>query len=144
MTKVWEKLESKSSYHFPNSWWFRGEIVLNTGHLRKLWRAHEDQIKPRTSELFESETLEQFTHHVGPLVEIHPNGSESVEQQWYEEGEHLDEGDPVGEVGPVVAGVAPELSLPGTLRHPPRQSLFSHNFPQKSHSMFPPEEEKKI
>ena len=60
MTKVWEKLESKSSYHFPNSWWFRGQIVLNTWHLRKLWRAHEDQIKPRTSELFESETLEQF------------------------------------------------------------------------------------
>ena len=26
----------------------------------KLWRAHEDQIKPRTSELFDSETLEQF------------------------------------------------------------------------------------
>ena len=26
----------------------------------KLGRAHEDQIKPRTSELFDSETLEQF------------------------------------------------------------------------------------
>ena len=61
LMKFWEKLESKSSYHFPNSWWFRGQIVLNTWHLRKLWRAHEDQIKPRTSELFESETLEQFT-----------------------------------------------------------------------------------
>ena len=67
MTKVWEKLESKSSYHFPNSWWFRGQIVLNTWHLRKLWRAHEDQIKPRTSELFESETLEQFSYYQ-PLV----------------------------------------------------------------------------
>ena len=30
---------------------------------KKLGRAHEDQIKPRTSELFDSETLEQFNVH---------------------------------------------------------------------------------
>ena len=66
MMKFWEKLESKSSSHYPNSWWVRGRLVLNTCHLKKLGRAHEDQIKPRTSELFNSETLEQFNNQ-------HPN-----------------------------------------------------------------------
>ena len=60
MMKFWEKLESKSSYHYPNSWWVRGRLVPNTCHLKKLGRAYEDQIKARTSELFDSETLEQF------------------------------------------------------------------------------------
>ena len=48
MMKFWEKLESKSSYHLPNSWWVRGEILLNTCNLKKLWRGQEDQRKPRT------------------------------------------------------------------------------------------------
>ena len=60
MIKIWEKLESKLSYHFPNSWWVRGGILLNTCHLKKLWRGQEDQRKPRTSELFNSKTLKQF------------------------------------------------------------------------------------
>ena len=60
MMKFWEKLESKSSYHYPNSWWVRGRLVLNTCHLKKIGRAHEDQMKPRTSELFDSKTLKQF------------------------------------------------------------------------------------
>ena len=60
MMKIWEKLEGKSSYHFPNSWWVRGRIVPNTCILKKLGRAHEDQMKPRTSELFDSKTLEHF------------------------------------------------------------------------------------
>ena len=30
--------------------------------LKKLWRGQEDQRKPRTSELFDSETLKQFTN----------------------------------------------------------------------------------
>ena len=60
MMKIWEKLESKSSYHFPNSWWVRGGKLLNTCHLKKLWRGQEDQRKPRTSELFNSETLKHF------------------------------------------------------------------------------------
>ena len=60
MMKIWEKLESKSSYHFPNSWWVRGGILLNTCHLKKLWRGQENQRKPRTSELSDSETLKQF------------------------------------------------------------------------------------
>ena len=61
MMKIWEKLESKSSYHFPNSWWVRGEILLNTCHFKKLWGGQEDQRKPRTSELFDSETFKQFS-----------------------------------------------------------------------------------
>ena len=64
MMKFWEKLESKSSYHFPNSWWVRGRILLNTCHLKKLWRGQEDKRKPRTSELFESETLKQFNKYL--------------------------------------------------------------------------------
>ena len=66
MMKIWEKLESKSSYHFPNSWWVRlvrGRLVPNTCHLKKLGRAYEDQTKPRMSELFDSATLEQFNVH---------------------------------------------------------------------------------
>ena len=31
--KFWEKLESKSSYHFPNSWWFRGEIGIDVEYV---------------------------------------------------------------------------------------------------------------
>ena len=61
--KIWEKLESKSSYHFPNSWWVRGGILLSTCHFKKLWRGQEDQRKPRTSEFFDSETLKQFNIH---------------------------------------------------------------------------------
>ena len=38
-------------------------LVPNTCHLKKLGRAHEDQTKPRTSELFDSETLEQFNKY---------------------------------------------------------------------------------
>ena len=82
-------------------------------------------------------------YHSCLFVQVDSDWSNAIGQHRYEKNKDLDDGDPVGEVGPVVAGVAPELSLPGTLRHPPRQSLFSHNFPQKSHSMFPPEEEKK-
>ena len=63
MMKIWEKLESKSSYHFPNSWWVRGGILLNTCHFKKLWRGQEDQRKPRTSELFGSETLKHFNQY---------------------------------------------------------------------------------
>ena len=67
MMKIWEKLESKSSYHFPNSWWVRGGILLNTCHFKKLWRGQEDQRKPRTSELFDPETLKQFNMHAAAL-----------------------------------------------------------------------------
>ena len=66
MMKFWEKLESKSSYHFPNLWWVRGGIFLNTCHLKKLWRGQEDKRKPWTSELFESETLKQFNTEYRP------------------------------------------------------------------------------
>ena len=55
------KCQCKSSYHFPNSWWVRGGILLNTCHFKKLWRGQEDHRKPRTSELFDSETLKQFS-----------------------------------------------------------------------------------
>ena len=60
MMIFWEKLKSKSSYHFPNSWWVREGILLNTCHLKKLWRGQEDKRKPRTSELFDSKTLKHF------------------------------------------------------------------------------------
>ena len=66
----WEKLESKSSYHFPNSWWVRGGILLNTCQLKKLWRGKEDQRKPRTSELFDTETLKQFSRHIYQILSI--------------------------------------------------------------------------
>ena len=66
--KFWEKIESKSSYHYPNSWLVRGRLVPNTCHLKKLGRAHEDQIKARTSELFDSETLEQYNLHYWGVV----------------------------------------------------------------------------
>ena len=69
MMKIWEKLEGKSSYHFPNSWWVRGRIVPNTCILKKLWRANEDQIKPRTSELFDFETLEHFNIYTKHIVQ---------------------------------------------------------------------------
>ena len=72
MMKIWEKLEGKSSYHFPNSWWVRGRIVQNTCILKKLGRAHEDQIKPRTSELSDSETLEQFNVGLTFSSHLHP------------------------------------------------------------------------
>ena len=43
--KFSEKLESKSSYHFPNSWWVRGGKLLNTCHLKKFQKNTRSDIK---------------------------------------------------------------------------------------------------
>ena len=68
MTKIWEKLESKSSDHYPNSWLISRRLLLYPCHLKKLVRAQEDQIKLRSSELFDSETLEQYSIHSSPIL----------------------------------------------------------------------------
>ena len=36
------RLSSKSPVHYPNSWWVRGGILLNTCYFKKLWRGQED------------------------------------------------------------------------------------------------------
>ena len=43
-----------------------GYFYVNTCQLKKLWRGQEDKRKPRTSELFDSETLKQFKYRKAP------------------------------------------------------------------------------
>ena len=77
------------------------------------------------------------SYHSCFFVQVNSDWSDTVGQHRYEEDKYLDDGDPVGEVGPVVSRVASQFPLAGALRHPASQSLFSHHLPQKAHSVFP-------
>ena len=80
-----------------------------------------------------------MTHHTRPFVEIHSDGTEPVEEQWYEQDCDLYKADPVGEEGPVVTCVSAEFPFPRGFWHVANQASFPQNFPNQAHSMLPPE-----
>ena len=47
------------------------------------------------------------SYHSCFFVQVDSDWSNAIGQHRYEKNENLDDGDPVGEVGPMVAGVAP-------------------------------------
>ena len=51
-------------------------------------------------------------YHSCLFVQVDSDWSNAIGQHRYEKNENLDDGDPVGEVGPVIAGVAPQLPFP--------------------------------
>ena len=56
------------------------------------------------------------SYHSCFFVQVNSDWSDTVGQHRYEEDKHLDDGDPVGEVGPVVAGVSAQFPFPVRLR----------------------------
>lgn len=53
-----------------------------------------------------------MSYHAVLLVEVDAERADAVDDHGDEHDEDLDHGDPVGEVGPVVVGVAAEFPLP--------------------------------
>ena len=52
------------------------------------------------------------SYHSCFFVQVYSNRSDTVGQHRYEEDKNLDNGDPVGKVGPVITGVPAQLSFP--------------------------------
>ena len=78
-----------------------------------------------------------LTHHSGLFVQVDAHGSNPVGDERYEEDEDLDERHPVGEVGPVIAGISSEFPFPVRLGRSPGRSPPSRGQPSDdSHSVF--------